>query len=223
MAADLKMSGIGSAAGGVYRLVSIEGVGTVGGSLSCAAFRSNGICTVKGDIRSDDRLDVNGKLTGEGVVDAPRIAIDGQATLNGRLRADRIALNGFATIRGDVEAEAFDAEGAFAIEGLLNAGTIDAKLQGRSRAGDIGCDRIVVKRSARRDWSRLLAWLVPLFQPQLSARTIEGNDVELAETRADIVRGDRVAIGPGCEIGEVEYGIELTVHPEAKVGKRTKR
>jgi cytoskeletal protein CcmA (bactofilin family) len=200
----------------------MEGTGTIGGGISCETFRLDGMGTVKGDIRCERRFGFSGKLTGSGDLEAASIEIEGQATLAGRLRGEEIRLVGFAMVRGDVEAETFDAEGGFTVEGLLNAGTIDVRLQGRCRAEEIGCDRIVVRRSARSDWSRLLAWMVPLFQPQLTVRLIEGNEVDLADTTADVVRGDRVKIGSGCDVSAVEYRTELIVHPDAKVGARTR-
>ncbi|WP_309122186.1 polymer-forming cytoskeletal protein [Paenibacillus sp.] len=223
MTGDLKIVGMGTASGGSYRQVSVEGTGTVKGAVTCRSFTLNGMGTVNGDIRCEEGFVVSGKLTGTGGIDAARVGIEGQVTLQGRLRGESVSLNGYVSVRGDVEAEAFDAEGGFAIEGLLNAGVVDIRLQGRCRVADVGCDRIVVKRSSRSDWSRLLALIVPLFQPQLQARTIEGNDIDLCETTADIVRGDRVSIGPGCRIGEVEYRTELFVHPDATVGAKTQR
>ena len=38
---------------------------------------------------------------------------------------------------------------------------------------------------------------------------IEGDDVDLEYTQADVVRGRRVRIGEGCSIGRVEYSESL--------------
>ena len=38
---------------------------------------------------------------------------------------------------------------------------------------------------------------------------IEGDDVDLEYTEADVVRGRRVRIGEGCSIGRVEYSESL--------------
>ena len=43
--------------------------------------------------------------------------------------------------------------------------------------------------------------------------TIEGDDIELENVEAEIVRGKYVRIGHGCRIGTVEYGENLEAEP----------
>ena len=43
--------------------------------------------------------------------------------------------------------------------------------------------------------------------------SIEGDDIELENVEADIVRGKYVRIGHGCRIGTVEYGENLEAEP----------
>ena len=51
---------------------------------------------------------------------------------------------------------------------------------------------------------------------------IEGDDIHLENTIADTVRGKRIAIGPGCRIGTVEYTETLSVHDDAEVKEQRK-
>ena len=44
----------------------------------------------------------------------------------------------------------------------------------------------------------------------------------LVNTTCDTVRGKNVVIGPGCEIGLVEYSDELTVDPDSRVQRKEK-
>ena len=57
---------------------------------------------------------------------------------------------------------------------------------------------------------------------ELTASSIEGDEIELEDTTADVVRGKRVVIGPGCHIKTVEYIDTLDVHEDAEVEKKTK-
>ncbi|HRU22306.1 MAG TPA: hypothetical protein P5113_06475, partial [Candidatus Bipolaricaulis sp.] len=57
----------------------------------------------------------------------------------------------------------------------------------------------------------------------LTVGEIEGDQVHLEATTADVVRGKIVHIGPGCRIGRVEYTESLDVHPEAEVREKIKR
>ena len=56
----------------------------------------------------------------------------------------------------------------------------------------------------------------------LEAELIEGEEIDLQATKAGVVRGRNVVIGPGCEIERVEYSGSLMVAPEAKVGEQVK-
>jgi cytoskeletal protein CcmA (bactofilin family) len=219
---DLNMHGVGSASGGHYRNVTIEGVSRIDGDLSCERFTLNGVGTVKGSVRSSELFDLNGKMTAFGEIEAPALTVNGHLTLHGRMRGDDVKLNGFAEVHGGCDAERFYSEGGLTVGGLLNAGSVDIFLQGRTQVGEIGGERITVQKSRRKDWSRLLKWVVPRFQPGLRTSAIEGDEIELQLTTAGIVRGNRVVIGPGCKIGRVEYAEELIVHPDSRVGERLK-
>ena len=84
---------------------------------------------------------------------------------------------------------------------------------------EIGGETIVVRKS---DVSSPIGRLVKgLIFPKdlLIAATIEGDEVRLEYTKADVVRGTNVSLGPGCEIGLVEYTGELNRHEDAVVGQ----
>ena len=49
-------------------------------------------------------------------------------------------------------------------------------------------------------------------------RVIEGDIIYLENTTADIVRGQTIVLGRGCQIGSIEYGVNLSQHPSSEVG-----
>ncbi|MNC54128.1 hypothetical protein D3C81_998200 [compost metagenome] len=51
---------------------------------------------------------------------------------------------------------------------------------------------------------------------------IEGDSVELQNTHAHTVRGEKVIIGPDCVIQKVEYSDYLEIHRSATVKQQTK-
>jgi len=63
---------------------------------------------------------------------------------------------------------------------------------------------------------------IPFLTGTLTAGTIEANSVELEGTRAKVVRGAEVVIGPGCEIDRVEYSKSLDVAEDALVREKIK-
>ncbi|UVI31305.1 polymer-forming cytoskeletal protein [Paenibacillus spongiae] len=218
---DLVISGMGSASGGEYGKVMIEGTAKVRGDLSCETIHVSGLVTVQGSINAA-KFEMHGKFTGIGSLRADTAAIEGHANLRGRLQGDDITVHGVLKLQGDCEAERFTAHGGFAIQGLLNAGTIDIGLKGRGEASEIGGETIHVQRMDRQSGRGLLKRLIPAFNPHLTTGTIEGDEVQLEATTAEIVRGNRVYIGAGCKIGRVEYRTELIVHPDAKVTEKLK-
>ncbi|WP_239618615.1 hypothetical protein [Cohnella mopanensis] len=218
---DLLINGVSKAGGGEYGKVKIDGVGTVEGSVASVTFDANGITKVHGDLITGE-LDSDGIFRVDGLLTARKMKIDGKMKVKGSLKADYCSANGILNIGGDCEIEQFDMHGAFEVQGLLNAGRMELKLQGRGKAREIGVESIQVRQASRSVWGKLWSWMLPKFSPELQVTVIEGDDIDLEYTEADIVRGNRVLIGKGCSIGLIEYRTELKVHPGAKIGKEVK-
>jgi len=218
---NLIINGVSKAGGGEYGRVSIDGVGTVEGNIVSMTFDSNGMTKVHGDLVAGE-LDCDGHIRINGHVTAQKSIIDGNMKVMGSLRADHCTINGIIKIGGDCEIEQFNMEGAFEVQGLLNAGRMELRLHGPGKAREIGVESIQVRPASRSAWSKLWRWMLPKFTPELHSALIEGDDIDLENTVADIVRGNRIVIGKGCSIGTVEYRTALKVHPGAKVGKEVK-
>jgi len=60
------------------------------------------------------------------------------------------------------------------------------------------------------------------YLAMLEVETIEGDDIYLEYTKASVVRGKKIAIGPGCEIDHVEYSDSLEIDEDAHVVKQDK-
>ncbi|NBD24375.1 hypothetical protein [Paenibacillus glycinis] len=214
---DLQIAGIGNAAGGEYYNVKMEGVCKINGPIDCFGFEASGMTTA-GGIRAEERLDVNGKLTCHGGVQARDAYLEGQVTVNGPLRVDRFAMNGYVRVKGHCEIKQSKARGALIVDGWLTGEQIEMMLEGPLQAEGIKAERITVKHAGKGGVRRLIESLLPDgWQAHARARVIEADIVDLEETSAETVRGRTVVIGPGCEIDRVEYGAELVVHPQAQV------
>jgi cytoskeletal protein CcmA (bactofilin family) len=219
---DLHISGVNTASGGHYRSVTIEGVGKVNGNMQTdSLLRMNGLVTVRGDVRTPE-LNGEGKIKIEGSLSAVTSKIEGYADILGSFDGDTMVLKGMLNVRGDCRMERFEAEGGFEIDGLLNADLVDVRLFGRGKVREIGGETIRARKMAQNVWKKLWQRMFPKWNPELVADTIEGDEVDLENTVASIVRGNRVIIGLGCRIGRVEYRSELIKHPSAKVGEERK-
>lgn len=231
---DLIINGKGSTAGGRFDRVNVNGKGTVDGELECETFECNGFGVFNGNVIARHML-VNGHATINSSLDAAKITINGRtriygdvavrnieingdAKMTGSLKGEKMKIRGRAVIGGDCEAETFDAGGKFSVEGLLNAEEIFLDLQGKSRAREIGGETIVV-RNRESAFIRLLKYFFPA---SLHAASIEGDNIELENTTAESVKGNKVRIGHGCIIDLVEYKEDLICEDGARVKKKRK-
>lgn len=219
---DLKMNGIGSAPGGEYNVVRMNGHGTIDGDVTCEDFAINGAGDAKGAVTAG-RLHINGVGSIFGAVKADKLAVRGSAdffdsvqcedaAVSGKadckkdMRADRVKISGAMYIHGDCSAEKFTSCGKFEVAGLLNADTIDVTVDiATSRAREIGGENISVKTGTATLSVLRKIFTLGTHRPNFETDFIEGNEIYLESTYAKAVRGNNITIGEGCDIGLVEY------------------
>jgi len=207
--------GNGSVGGGAYESLRIVGEGEVLGGIGCDTFTCTGNCTVLGPVRAG-LFKLRGDVTVKGEWSGGELKTFGQLTVEGGVRGTRLDLVGQLAAREFVEAERLKLKGAITVDGLVNAEQADIRLYGPSRVNEIGGGRIHIRKSRI---TAVKEWLKPRHSTELSAALIEGDDVHLEYTRADVVRGNRIRIGAGCVIGRVEYRQSLHAARSAKIGE----
>ncbi|MFD0675059.1 hypothetical protein [Cohnella sp. GCM10027633] len=218
---DLILKGVSDAGGGAYGVVKIEGMAKVHGDVSAVTFTADGHLRVNGGVTAE-RFELNGKMTAAGALRGGHLRFNGHTTVKGSVSGEHLSLNGLLSASGDCECELFEGEGGFEVGGLLSAGTLNVKLHGRGAAREIGVETIVVRQAGKSAWNKLWKWLFPKFSPELRADTIEGDNIDVEHTIADVIRGSRVSIGKGCVVGRVEYKGDLRAHPSAVIKERVK-
>jgi cytoskeletal protein CcmA (bactofilin family) len=236
---DLKIDGSGSAPGGTYDTVRINGLGKINGDVICRMFRINGTGTVVGNLDTEDGK-INGTGTIEGSVRATKfkmigsshirggitgenLHITGSATFGQTVDVQHIRLEGIAKISADVKADTFHSDGSFELQGLLNADDINIALyHAKSKAGEIGCGKINVSLATSGFNILKSIFTLGLYNPILEVDTIEGDDICLEYTAAKVVRGTNVTIGRGCIIDLVEYKGMYLKNGDAQVREEKK-
>ncbi|OPY23848.1 MAG: Polymer-forming cytoskeletal [Methanobacterium sp. PtaU1.Bin242] len=214
---DLIINGHGSVTGGKYNSVSINGSGRIDGDLECISLKINGQCTLNGNVKADS-VKVNGNNSIEGNLEAEKVNVKGTTDIKGNLSADKAETYGSISIDGDCNAEFLKIEGSFRIGGFLNADELELSLYGPSLANEIGGSEITVKKSGKISFLGIKSKIMPDGKNKLTADVIEGDDVYLENTTANVVRGNNVTIGSGCKIELVEYKNDLKMHEGAEVG-----
>ena len=239
---DMKISGSSTMPGGEYGRVSISGAGNVNGSLKCEELHCSGAAKVQGDVDCAGELHTSGagkiagsvrcgSLSASGDFSAQSVQVEGLASVSGSLRAERaltadelsasgsleagsihcrvLRASGACRVSGDLEVETAALSGAVEIDGLLNAETVEISANRAVRIHAIGGGTI---RVLQKDTAVILG-LFRTTPGRARISSIEGDDIELENVEAEIVRGKYVRIGHGCRIGTVEYGENLEAEP----------
>jgi cytoskeletal protein CcmA (bactofilin family) len=174
---------------------------------------------VNGNVKADS-VKVNGNNSIEGNLRAEKVKINGTADINGNLSTEKAETYGSICVDGDCNAEFFKIDGTFEIEGLLNAGELELSLYGPSKAHEIGGEKITVKRKGKYDFLGL-RYLIG-SNKELTAESIEGDEIYLENTQAKVVRGNNVELGPNCNIELVEYKNSFKQDESAEVATQRK-
>lgn len=214
----LKLVGTSASNGGVFGQVKITGECEFRGELDCGKLACTGSVVVRGRLTA-----AAVKLTGTCGVDADLVSGEiggtGELKVKGGLRSEKVRLNGQLAVDKDAELGDAVLRGAIVCGGLLSADRLELGLFGPSIVGELGGGRLRVRRSRMGALKNLVSsW----GAASLKAGTIEGDQVELQYTEADVVKGGDIVIGPGCKIGRVEYSRELRVDSRAQVGQRVR-
>ncbi|MBA2870928.1 cytoskeletal protein CcmA (bactofilin family) [Anoxybacillus calidus] len=236
-ARHLVMNGSGISSGGNFDKVRIRGDGTVNGELHCLELKVFGSADLNGKVSTSsfeifgqgyigedivtEKMKIFGEADIRGNVSVKQFKLIGSTEIHGKLVGGDIRVNGETTVEGDCEADLFRLKGVVHIGGMLNAEKVEIHLHfGDSRISEIGGESIQVRRGKFGVFK-----LLNLFQnhaAELLVDNIEGDEVYLEYTRAKVVRGNRVTIGPGCDIELVEYKNEFVQNEKAKVAESRK-
>ncbi|SDT11109.1 Polymer-forming protein [Paenibacillaceae bacterium GAS479] len=212
---DKQLSGIGVMKGGMARKTRIDGVASVREDLDSESLVVNGTADFKGSIKAGN-IDINGMAGVAGQLVTELCLVNGKLSVEESMVAREIKVNGGLKVHGSCKSERLICEGKLKLD-ALSTGELRLKLEGKSIIRELTASRIEVVGES--GWSRSV-WqkLLPMSTENgLSAQTIKGDDIYLERTTAGIVRGARVVIGDGCEVGLVEYSGELDVHRGAVV------
>ncbi|MDE3840657.1 bactofilin [Bacillus methanolicus] len=234
----LTVTGTSITSGGNFNKVKIRGDGTINGDLHCVQLKVFGNADVNGIVKAKS-VDIFGQANMRGNLEADTVKIFGEADIHGHVTLKDLSLRGGIHINGnlvggnihgygemkienDCEADSISIKGAFTIKNTLNAEKIELFLHfADSRIAEIGGENIHVAKSKSFSALNFLKRFSP-DSAMLLAECIEGDVIYLEYTKAKVVRGNEVIIGPGCEIDLVEYQTSFQQDEKAKVTESKK-
>jgi cytoskeletal protein CcmA (bactofilin family) len=234
----LTVTGTGITSGGSFNKVKIRGDGTINGDLDCIQWKVFGNADVNGIVKAES-VDIFGQANLRKNLEADAVNLFGEAEIRGHVELKDLNLRGAIRIDGnlvggnihgygelkidnDCEADSISFTGAVTIGRTLNAEKVDLKLHfADSRIPEIGGENIRVTKSKAFSILNLLKRLSH-DSSMLFAESVEGDVIYLEYTKAKVVRGNEVVIGPGCEIDLVEYQTKFQQDEKAKVTESKK-
>lgn len=233
---DHHISGTGVMDGGCYNHISVSGGCKVSNDLVCREIKVSGSFRAHGNVDCSGDITVSGGFTGEknvkaenitgtgsvkvlGDLETGKIQIPGGLTVEGDISAREIKVTGSLKAAGDVEADSFYASGIVNVGGIINADEVAIKLDmSQSTVGSIGGSKVTVTQGSA---SGLLSAFLKNVG-KLVTESIEGDELELHNVEADVVRGGNVTIHSGCKIDRVEYSQYCSIDETSLVGECVK-
>ena len=185
-----------------------NGLVAIRGRIIAGSVASKGTLEVGGSVTTTGALVSAGETTIAGTAQAGSFDGQGLVTIGASMTVPGTARwNGLLQVGGDLTAGATEFEGRFEVEGAVAVAELHGKLRGTSRAHSVRADRAIVLRRAGRFGGA----------GTLTVDQIEAQTVEVEGVRAQLVRGQSVVVGPGCEIVRVE-GTVRSVHRSSTIG-----
>lgn len=185
----------------------------------------SGSASVEGDLRGGKEIHLSGGGRCQKLIGG-EVRISGAVTCQS-LTAQHAKLSGGFKVEGDLQADQVKISGAGRIEGLLTADEIQIAVGYRPESvviGSIGGSRLTIQRGdgGALNLLELVLSLKPLGKGSVVVDTIEADEIDIVSTKAQVVRGQQVKIGEGCEIERVEYSESYAADPSARVGEAVK-
>ena len=198
------------------------------------SLKTEGSCVIGG------LAEIKGAVSTEQDFQGKTVRVSGVLKSEAGMRAEEFDVSGVLKAEGDVQAERFRAEGPVTIDGELNADSVELQLVGESMIETIVGGSVQVRAlregsGSQRAGFRLHLDLSQPFlglrkldrsggsnPPHLAAELIEADEISLECTDCETVRGVNVHIGPGCEIGRVEYSGSLSTDANCTVREKVK-
>lgn len=181
---------------------SISGSGKIEGSVYGGTFTISGSGTVEGNFKGDEFI------------------INGSGKVGGRISGTSVKLSGAVSVGQGIEGEIIDIRGSLRTNNMVNGDQVNVEIGGRTEIEEIGATKVTVSKGIQ-GRGMVSRFFLKLFGGNdfdyLTAKTIEADEIYLENTIAEVVRGGKIVIGPGCKIKKIEYSENFEVKSETSI------
>ncbi|HEV2519732.1 MAG TPA: polymer-forming cytoskeletal protein [Thermoplasmata archaeon] len=200
--------------------VEIDGALSIGGTLRARRLTVHGAFEVLGMAQVAERVELRGPARFSQGFHAGDLDVEGALAVQGPLEVGGLAqIAGDATLAGDVHCGRLVGSGGLTVPGRLTADRIAFDLHRDSSIGTLLAGSVLFTRPAAK-----LPFRLPFIgqeRPILTALRIEAMEVQLEGVTAELVRAERISLGPGCHVARV-IGPVVAVDPSSHVGPESR-
>lgn len=212
---NINISGFGTISGDIYtNKIEVSGKGKSSGEIECKTLYVSGTFKSKKNIKSSEEINISGAAKFASI-DCNYISVSGKITLDNSLNFNKVNMEGWLTVLENCQGQEFIVDGKVNIKGLLSADIIDISLRGKSYVKEIGGEEIVIKNDG--GITVKIFGLSKTIMSYMECDLIEGDKINIENTRCKIVRGENVTIGEGCIIDKIECSGNLIIDERSKV------
>lgn len=209
---DIKISGVGTIAGGDYGDIRITGSGKMDGNINCRNLNVHGKATVLGKLTCENTINASGSIKTTGEVEALKLAVSGSFSAKERVETDSFIVTGSCTI-------ATLSSSNVTITGRcnINEANID-KLKIHARKFNIKtlyANEVIIKIKGIK-WNLLNSLNCGVID-HIECTTIQADTLFCKKLYAK-----DVILGADCQVDYLEYSGNLQKHPKAVVMETVK-
>ena len=212
---NINISGLGTIVGDIYtNKVEVSGKGKSIGKIDCKDLYVSGTFKGEENITSSGEINISGLAKFESI-DCNYINVSGKVALNKSLDFNKVSIEGWLTVLENCQGQEFMVDGKVNIKGLLSADAIDVNLRGKSYIKEIGGEDIVIKNDG--GITVKVFGVSKTISSYMECELIEGDRINIENTRCMVVRGENITIGEGCTINKIECSGKLNINEKSKV------
>ena len=218
-----------SITGGVYNKIRVFGAADINGDVTAESLSVYGAADFNGNCDIKD-MSIKGACDFKGYVKAVNLDVKGACDFNGDVHIEFLKIYGAVSFKqkvsratdikiyGVVEVETLEADtimvkGVLECKEQLNADFIEINSNSESEIKEIVGSKIIIQPDKK--------MFKKLGKPVV-VDLVEGDEIELENVKAKVVRGNTVKIGKYCEIERVEYNDTLVVSNKSDVKESEK-
>ena len=192
--------------------VDVPGRLEVRGMLSCDEIEVSGSVKCRERFVTE-RANVSGRLSAKSDMNTESLNVYGKVICRGSFTGYDVYVSGEFSCLRRLKAERVNVSGYLRVDGTVYAQRLVLESRVRNYMDGISVDRLVVKERTDAEATDEPAEFI------LRCTEVDCRKATLNKARIDVLNCDYAEIGPGCFIDEIFCKEDITVSPEAQVGR----